>query len=110
MRYSGTRNVADVEETNCDNIQAERCLNCRFGIERATLNLDLILSELKSQRKRIDHAIVALEGTAVAASEELATSVRKARRRTWKMSAEARKQISDAKKKWWAKRKKLKLT
>jgi hypothetical protein len=85
-------------------------LNPPIRVRKGTLDLDLILSELKSQRKRIDHAIVALEGTAVAASEGVATSVRKARRRTWKMSAEARKQISDAKKKWWAKRKKLKLT
>ena len=73
------------------------------------MNLDSILSELKSQRKRLDHAIAALEGTVVTASKEVATTVKRARRRTWKMSAEARKQISDAKKKWWAKRKRLKL-
>ena len=81
--------------------------------EGATLNLNSILSELKSHRKRIDHAIAALEGTAVTASKEVAqdvaTTVKKTRRRVFKMSAEARKRISNAKKKWWAKRKRLKL-
>ena len=75
------------------------------------MNLDSILSDLKSHRKRIDHAIAALEGTAATASKDVAkevtTTVKKTRRRVFKMSAEARKQISDAKKKWWAKRKRL---
>jgi hypothetical protein len=79
----------------------------------ATLNLDSILSDLKAERNRLSRAIDALEDTAVSASEDVAKTVtrtfKKTRRRTWKMSAEARKQISDAKKKWWAKRKRLKL-
>jgi len=74
------------------------------------LNFDSILSELKSQRKRLDHAISALEDTATSASEDVAKTVKRTKRKAFTMSAEARKQISDAKKKWWAKRKKLKLT
>ena len=74
------------------------------------MNLDSILSELKSQRKRLDHAIAALEDTAVSASQDVAKTVKQTRRKAFTMSAEARKQISEAKKKWWAKRKKLRLT
>jgi hypothetical protein len=77
------------------------------GEKEPILNLDSILSELKSQRKRIDHAIAALEDTAAAASKEVARTVKRTRRRTRRMSAEARKRISEAKRKWWAKRKKL---
>ena len=69
------------------------------------MNLDSILSELKSHRKRIDHAIAALESTAATASKDAATTIKRTRRKVFTMSDEARKRISDAKKKWWAKRK-----
>jgi hypothetical protein len=37
----------------------------------------------------------------------VASAAQTARRRTRRMSAEARERISDAKKKWWAKKKRL---
>src|SRR5580698_6095527 len=77
----------------------------------ATLNLDSILSDLKAERRRLSRAIEALEDTAVSTSEDSVKTVTKtlktAGRKAFKMSDEARKQLSDAKKKWWAKRKKL---
>ena len=77
------------------------------------MNLDSILSDLKAERNRLRRATDALEDTTLTASEDVAKTVtkslKKARRNTFTMSAEARKQISEAKKKWWAKRKKLKL-
>jgi hypothetical protein len=71
------------------------------------LSLDSILSDLKAERTRLTRAIEALEGTAVSTSKQVVSAAQTARRRTWKMSAEARKRISDAKKQWWAKRKRL---
>lgn len=75
------------------------------------MNLDSILSDLKAERSRLSRAIEALEDSAVSTSEDAVKTVTKTLkttgRRTWKMSAEARKQISDAKKKWWAKRKRV---
>jgi hypothetical protein len=70
--------------------------------------LDTILTALKAERDKLTKAIAALEGTATAAPASPtvapATAIGR-RRRRWKMSAEARQQISEAKKKWWAKRK-----
>ena len=73
------------------------------------MDLKTILTELKSERNRLSRAIDALEGTAVAASADVAAGIKKGRRRVRKMSAEARQRISEAKKKWWARRKRLKL-
>lgn len=77
------------------------------------MNLDSILSDLKAERNRLSRAIEALEDTAVSTSESVAKTVtktlKKTGRKAFKMSDEARKQISDAKKKWWAKRKRLRL-
>jgi hypothetical protein len=74
------------------------------------LTLDTILAELKAERNRLSRAIGALEDTAVAASEGVTATIKKSRKKARKMSAEARQRIGEAKKKWWAKRKKLKLT
>ena len=65
------------------------------------MTLDAILTELRAERDRLNRAIVALEGVNSASP----TAKRRKRGRP-KMSAEARKQISEAKKKWWADRKK----
>ena len=50
------------------------------------MNLDSILSELKSQRNRLNRAIAALEDTAASASEDVATTAKKTRRRVFRMS------------------------
>jgi hypothetical protein len=75
------------------------------------LNLDSILSDLKTERNRLSRAIEALEEGTISTSEDVAKTVtrtwKKAGRKAFTMSDEARKRISDAKKKWWAKRKKL---
>lgn len=71
------------------------------------MSLDSILSDLKAERSRLTRAIEALEDTAVSVSKDVASAAQTARRRTWRMSAEARKRISDAKRKWWAKKKRL---
>ena len=73
------------------------------------MKLDSILSDLKAERNRLSRAIDALEETAVSTTEDVAAQVKRTSGKVYKMSAEARKQISDAKKKWWAKRKRLKL-
>jgi hypothetical protein len=73
------------------------------------LNLDRIVAELKAERNRLTRAIDALEGTALSASEDVAARVKKTQRKVHKMSEEVRQRIGEAKKKWWAKKKKLKL-
>jgi hypothetical protein len=65
--------------------------------------LDTILTALKTERDRISRAIAALEGTTIASPKAAPTKGRKRRRR--KTSAEARQRMSEAKMKWWAKRK-----
>lgn len=70
------------------------------------MTLDTILDQLKSERDRLHRAIAALEGS------EHQTRGRRRRvapprfplRR--KMSAEARRRIAEAKRKWWAEQKK----
>ena len=69
------------------------------------MTLDTILDQLKSERGRLDHAIAVLEGSA---PRRRGRPIRMAptgppRR---KMSAEARRKISEAKRKWWAAQKK----
>jgi len=68
------------------------------------LTLDTILSALRAERDRLNKAIAALEGTATSA-RTAATPVKRRKRGRRKMSAEARQKISEAKTKWWAKRK-----
>jgi len=76
------------------------------------LDVDAILTELRRERDRIDRAIAALEGGTgnrpgrppAAASAEVSGAPKGARKRR-RMNAKARKRISDAKKKWWAQRK-----
>lgn len=71
------------------------------------MNLDTILTELKSERDRFDRAIAALEGTAVGTPTSVrpvhAKNARRGRRR---VSAEARKRMSEAQKRRRAKERK----
>jgi hypothetical protein len=62
------------------------------------MNTEAILSELWAQRDRIDLAIAALDSRT--------TRSRQKRTGTRHMSAAARKRIGEAKRKWWAERKK----
>lgn len=66
------------------------------------MNPDTILSELKAHRDRLNRAISALEDSATDATEDLAARLKKGQKKVRKMSAEARKRIADAKRKWWA--------
>ena len=70
------------------------------------MTLDAILTELRAERDRLNRAIIALEGanSGVSASPTVAPPKRRKRGRP-KMSAEARRKIGEAKKKWWADRK-----
>jgi hypothetical protein len=72
------------------------------------MDLQRIVSQLKSERARIDRAIAALQGTRIAvASRKKAGPVRTARASSKRrMSAEARKRISEGMKKRWADRRK----
>jgi hypothetical protein len=63
------------------------------------MNTDAIVKELEKKRDRISHAISLLQGNAKENGE------RRGRRRR-KLSAAARKRISDAMKKRWAAKKK----
>ena len=66
---------------------------------------DAILTQLKAERARLDTAISALEGRSKPSNRPMAASTGDGRpRRGWRMTAEARKKISEAKKKWWARR------
>jgi hypothetical protein len=74
------------------------------------MDIKQIVSDLHSQRTRLERAISALEGLVPrrgperAAKSASAAPVKKRRR----MSAEARKRIGEAKRKWWAERKRKK--
>jgi len=62
------------------------------------LDLQRIVSELKSERDRLDRAIAALGGSAPVASGKVAP----ARRRRHRMTAAGRKRLSEMMKKRWA--------
>jgi hypothetical protein len=69
------------------------------------LHLETILTELKPERDRFNRAIAAVEGiTAPANPTPAPAKGRKQGRR--KMSVEARNKLSEAKKAWWAMKKK----
>ena len=70
------------------------------------MSLETILTELKAERDRLSKAIAALEGVNPAASASPAARHKGRGRSRRKMSAEARKRIGEAKRKWWAKQKK----
>ena len=63
-----------------------------------------ILAELKSERDRLHRAISALEVSAPRRGRPKRTQVATVRRGR-RMSAEARRKISEFKRKWWAQRK-----
>jgi septal ring factor EnvC (AmiA/AmiB activator) len=69
------------------------------------LTLDTILSELKAERKRLSRAIATLEGTTAPRHRSKRAQTNE-KRRGRRLSAAARKRIGDAKRKWWAERKK----
>jgi hypothetical protein len=69
------------------------------------LNLDTILTELKAERDRIDRAIAALEGTAVAPTSPKPVHTKTAKRGRRRITAEARKRMSEAQKRRRAKEK-----
>jgi hypothetical protein len=71
------------------------------------LTLDTILTELKAERDRLSRALAALEGTARAHNGRRKAKNGRRRGRP-RMSAAARKRLSEFKKRWWAERKKQK--
>ncbi len=69
------------------------------------MTLDTILTELKAERDRLSQAIATLEGiTAAGLGRKKAQSTKKPSPR--RMSAAARNRLSEAKRNWWAERKK----
>ena len=69
------------------------------------MNVMSIITQLKSERDRIDNAIAAIEGIGnrnVRSTRALSGTPRKRRR----MSAAVRRKMSEAKKKWWVQRRK----
>jgi hypothetical protein len=75
------------------------------------MNLQQILSDLQSERARLDQAIAALEGLGGTPKRgpgrsPKASQASAPKRKTVHMSAAARKRIGDAKRKWWAQQKK----
>ena len=116
LRYVGV--LTDGTEWNCyDLVDGKLRLVSDLTLQETSimppslkaLNLDSILSDLKGERNRLSRAIEVLEDSAVSASKEVVAAAKTGRRKTWKMSIEARNRISEAKKKWWAKSKRLKL-
>ena len=69
------------------------------------MSIESILSELKSERQRIDQAIAALEGITRPVPSTPAPAAKSSNRRRRKVSAEARQRLAEAKKAWWAKKK-----
>jgi len=74
------------------------------------MNIQQILADLQAQRNRLDQAIAALEGIGgqKRGPGRPAKSSTAPARKPYRMSAAARKRISDAKRKWWAQQKKQK--
>ena len=73
------------------------------------MNVSTILSQLKSQRDRIDAAITALEPIGAQRGSRRSGRGRRAVNggpKGRRMSAAARKRMSEARKKWWAEKRK----
>jgi hypothetical protein len=72
------------------------------------MDLKRIVSELKKERGRIDHAIAALEGRSTVAKTDRTPKKRKVNQKLRKrrLSAAGRRRISEAMKKRWAARRK----
>jgi hypothetical protein len=66
------------------------------------MNIDSILSDLRAERDRLDHAIAALEGSTSKRGRPASTSSAFPTRRRRHMSAAARARISKAMKLRWA--------
>ena len=69
------------------------------------MSIESILSELKSERQRIDQAIAALEGITRPVPSTPAPAAKRSYRRRRKLTAEGRQRLSEAKKAWWANKK-----
>ena len=70
------------------------------------MDIEAILAELKAERSRIDNALIALEGGRSPRGRRPGANYQAGRRGPRRMSAAARKRISDAQKARWAKQKK----
>jgi hypothetical protein len=70
------------------------------------LNLDTILTELKSERDRLGRAIAALEGTAVSSTSIRLARAKNGRRGRRHLSAKARRRMSAAQRRRRAKERK----
>jgi len=73
------------------------------------LNIDQIVTQLKSERDRLDRAIAALEGTVAGRGKPASSGATAARRRRAgprQISAAARRRMSQMMKQRWAARKK----
>jgi hypothetical protein len=69
------------------------------------MDLKSIVEQLKSERDRISQAIAAIEGVKTSTGRATRT-VRKGRAGRRRLSAEARRRISEAQKKRWARQRK----
>src|SRR5208337_3051570 len=83
------------------------CYNSRRTLRKDFMDIQTIVSDLRAERNRIDRAISALEGLTSSSSPRRGRpprakqAVRPGKKR--RMSASARKRISDAMRKRWAK-------
>src|ERR1700737_4079202 len=92
------------------NVTAEQALpGIAPNLERGSMNLGQIVSELKKERDDLNRAIAALEGIGGRRSQkgklsEKASAVKTSRKRRRSLSAAGRRRISEAMKKRWAER------
>ena len=71
------------------------------------MNIDQILTDLKQERARLDHAIAALEGVTNSTGKRMPGRPPKAvAKKTGGITAAGRKRLSEAMKKRWAERRK----
>ena len=70
------------------------------------MDLRSIVEQLKSERDRIDEAITALEGVKTQTGRATKTAGKRRIGRKRRLSAEARRRISEAQKKRWARQRK----
>ena len=69
------------------------------------MRLHEILAALRVERDKLTRAIEALEPATAVHVKERAIPAPNRRRKRWKMSAEARQRLSEAKRLWWAEKK-----
>ena len=69
------------------------------------MNVTAILTQLRTERDRLDAAIAALEQVSPTGTRFKQTRRTRKGRKPHRMSATARKRMSEARRKWWAERK-----